>query len=58
MNPCSDEADEVDIEWDEVVLLDDYVGESQPFNEVEAAMEPLEIDWYPANSSNRHRASR
>ena len=58
MNPYSDEADEDDIEFDEVVLLDDNVSESQPLSEDEAAMADLEIRWHPADSCSCHRASR
>lgn len=58
MNPCSDEADEDDIESEEIIELDDNENESEPFNEDEAAMADLEIDWYPANSCGCHRAYR
>ena len=56
MNPCSDEADE--IEFNESDAIDDDGSEPQLFCEDEAAMEPLEIDWYPANSRNRHHAAQ
>ncbi len=58
MNLYSDEADEDDIEFDEIVLVDDNVGEPESFNEDEAAMADLEIDWYPADSGGCQRTSR
>ena len=56
MNPCGDEAD--DIEFNESDAIDDDENESESFNEDEAAMADLEIDWYPADSSSCHRASQ
>lgn len=58
MYPYSDEDEEEDIEFEEIIELDDDENESEPFNEDEAAMVDLEIDWYPADSSSCHRASR
>ena len=58
MYPYSDEDEEEDIEFEEIIELDTYENESESFNEDEAAMADLEIDWYPADSSSCHRASR
>ena len=58
MYPYSDEDEEEDIEFEEIIELDAYENESESFNEDEAAMADLEIDWYPADSSGYHRASR
>ena len=58
MYPYSDEDEEEDIEFAEIIELDTYEIESESFNEDEAAMADLEIDWYPADSSGCHRASR
>ncbi len=58
MYPYSDEDEEDDIEFEEIIELDTYENESESFNEDEAAMADLEIDWYPADSSGCRRASR
>ena len=58
MYPYSDEDEEEDIEIEEIIELDTYENESESFNEDEAAMADLEIDWYPADSGGCHRASR
>ena len=58
MYPSSDEDGEEDIEFEEIIELDTYENESESFNEDEAAMADLEIDWYPADSSSCHRASQ
>ena len=53
MYPYSDE-DEDDIEFEEIIELDDDDNESESFNEDEAAMADLEIDWHPMNSRTCH----
>ena len=58
MYPYSDEDEEDDSEIEEIIELDAYENESEPFYEDEAAMADLEIDWYPADSGGCHRASR
>ena len=58
MYPYSHEDEEVDIEFEEIIELDTCDNESESFNEDEAAMADFEIDWYPADSSSCHRASR
>ena len=41
---------EEEIEIEEIFELDDYEYESQPYNEDEAAMADLEIDWHLTDS--------